>query len=126
MRPYYIVPDGKVGHDAFAVIRETIRTMDKVAIARVVLTNRAHIIALEGSGRHVAALSGVAHAPSPRETHARGAVRRMENQAVTERAANASTADAMVVLRDKRQRARRERSRHPDIVEGADNRPGSL
>jgi DNA end-binding protein Ku len=57
MRPYYIVPDGKVGHDAFAVIRETMRTMDKVAIARVVLTNREHIIALEGSGRHVAALS---------------------------------------------------------------------
>jgi DNA end-binding protein Ku len=25
VRPYYIVPDGKVGHDAFAVIRETIR-----------------------------------------------------------------------------------------------------
>jgi non-homologous end joining protein Ku len=40
------VPDGKVGHDAFAVIRETSRTMDKVAIARVVLTNREHIIAL--------------------------------------------------------------------------------
>src|ERR1700676_1130221 len=39
VRPYYIVPDGKVGHDAYAVIRETIRTMDKVAIARVVLTN---------------------------------------------------------------------------------------
>ncbi len=31
VRPYYIVPDGKVGHDAFAVIRETIRSMDKVA-----------------------------------------------------------------------------------------------
>ena len=31
VRPYYIVPDGKVGHDAYAVIRETIRTMDKVA-----------------------------------------------------------------------------------------------
>src|ERR1700686_1660888 len=44
VRPYYIVPDGKVGHDAYAVIRETIRTMDKVAIARVVLTNREHII----------------------------------------------------------------------------------
>jgi DNA end-binding protein Ku len=40
------VPDGKVGHDAFAVIRETIRSMDKVAIGRVVLTNREHIIAL--------------------------------------------------------------------------------
>jgi DNA end-binding protein Ku len=47
VRPYYIVPDGKVGHDAYAVIRETIRTMDQVAIARVVLTNREHVIALE-------------------------------------------------------------------------------
>jgi non-homologous end joining protein Ku len=40
VRPYYIVPDGKVGHDAYAVIRETIRLLDQVAIARVVLTNR--------------------------------------------------------------------------------------
>jgi DNA end-binding protein Ku len=44
IRPYYLVPDGKV---AFAVIRETIRSMNKVAIGRVVLTNREHIIALE-------------------------------------------------------------------------------
>jgi DNA end-binding protein Ku len=51
VRPYYIVPEGKVGHDAFAVIRETIRNMDKVAIARVVLTNREHIIALEARGK---------------------------------------------------------------------------
>src|SRR5580700_10819463 len=47
IRPYYLRPDGKVGHDAFAVIRETIREMDKVAIGRLVLTNREHIIALE-------------------------------------------------------------------------------
>ncbi len=47
IRPYYIVPDGKVGHDAYAVIRETIRTMDMVALGRIVLTNREHIIALE-------------------------------------------------------------------------------
>src|SRR5207253_2578660 len=47
IRPYYLVPDGKVGHDAFAVIRETIRSMNKVAIGRVVLTNREHIVALE-------------------------------------------------------------------------------
>src|SRR6201997_4979191 len=47
IRPYYLRPDGKVGHDAFAVIRETIRDMNKVAIGRVVLTNREHIIALE-------------------------------------------------------------------------------
>src|ERR1700760_1736208 len=47
IRPYYLCPDGKVGHDAFAVIRETIGEMDKVAIGRLVLTNREHIIALE-------------------------------------------------------------------------------
>jgi DNA end-binding protein Ku len=47
IRPYYLVPDGKVGHDAFAVIRETIRSMNMVAIGRVVLTNREHIIGLE-------------------------------------------------------------------------------
>ena len=51
IRPYYLVPDGKVGHDAFAVIRETIRTMNKVAIGRVVLTNREHIVALEPLGK---------------------------------------------------------------------------
>jgi Ku protein len=47
IRPYYLRPDGKVGHDAFAAIRETIREMDKVAIGWVVLTSREHIIALE-------------------------------------------------------------------------------
>src|SRR5215471_9244794 len=51
IRPYYLRPDGKVGHDAFAVIRETIREMNKVAIGRVVLTNREHIIALEPLGK---------------------------------------------------------------------------
>jgi len=35
IRPYYLRPDGKVGHDAFAVIRETLRDMNKVAIGRV-------------------------------------------------------------------------------------------
>src|ERR1700684_167944 len=53
IRPYYLVPDGKVGHDAFAVIRETIRSMNKVAIGRVVLTNREHILALEPLGQGV-------------------------------------------------------------------------
>jgi DNA end-binding protein Ku len=51
IRPYYLRPDGKVGHDAFAVIRETIRDMDKVAIGRVVLTSREHIIGLEPLGK---------------------------------------------------------------------------
>lgn len=47
VRPYYLAPEGKVGHDAFAVIRETIRSMNMVAIGRVVLTSREHMIALE-------------------------------------------------------------------------------
>jgi DNA end-binding protein Ku len=47
IRPYYLRPDSKLGHDAFAVIRETIREMGKVAIGRLVLTSREHIIALE-------------------------------------------------------------------------------
>jgi DNA end-binding protein Ku len=51
IRPYYLVPDGKVGHDAFTVIRETIRSMDMVAIGRVVLTSREHIIGLEPLGK---------------------------------------------------------------------------
>jgi DNA end-binding protein Ku len=61
VRPYYLVPDGKVGHDAYAVIRETIKTTGKVALARVVLTNREHIIAVEardkGLNGNAAALS---------------------------------------------------------------------
>src|SRR5246127_1303618 len=45
--PYYIVPDGEVGQQAFAVIREAIRKEDKVALGKVVFTTREHIIALE-------------------------------------------------------------------------------
>jgi len=51
IRPYYLRPDGKVGHDAFAVIRETIREMNMVAIGTVVLTSREHIIAVEPLGK---------------------------------------------------------------------------
>src|SRR3954452_17121970 len=51
IRPYYLVPDGKVGHDAYAVIRESIRNMNMVAIGRVVLTSREHIIGLEPLGK---------------------------------------------------------------------------
>jgi DNA end-binding protein Ku len=45
--PYYVVPDGDVGQQAFAVIREAIRKQGMVAIGKVVFTSREHIIALE-------------------------------------------------------------------------------
>jgi len=48
--PYYIAPDGQVGQDAFAVIRDTIGKMNMVAVGRVVLTRREHLIALEPRG----------------------------------------------------------------------------
>ena len=48
--PYYIVPDGEVGQQAFAVIREAIRQEGMVAIGKVVFTSREHIIALEARG----------------------------------------------------------------------------
>jgi DNA end-binding protein Ku len=46
-RPYYIAPDGKAGIDAFAVIRDAMRDQDRVALARIVLTNREHVMAIE-------------------------------------------------------------------------------
>jgi DNA end-binding protein Ku len=49
--PYYIVPDGEVGAQAFAVIREAIKQEGMVAIGKVVFTSREHIIALEARGR---------------------------------------------------------------------------
>jgi len=49
--PYYIAPDGQVGQDAFAVIRDTIGKLNMVALGRVVLTRREHVIALEPKGR---------------------------------------------------------------------------
>jgi DNA end-binding protein Ku len=45
--PYYIVPDGEVGQQAFAVIRDAIRKEGMVALGKVVFTSREHIIALE-------------------------------------------------------------------------------
>ena len=48
--PYYIVPDGKAGTDAFAVIRDAMKDKGRVALARIVLTNREHVIAIEPLG----------------------------------------------------------------------------
>jgi len=49
--PYYIVPDGDVGQQAFAVIREAIRQEGMVALAKVVFTSREHVVALEARGK---------------------------------------------------------------------------
>jgi DNA end-binding protein Ku len=50
-KPYYIVPNGKMGADAFVVIRDALKRKNKVALARVVLSNREHVIALKPLGK---------------------------------------------------------------------------
>jgi Ku protein len=49
--PYYIVPGGKAGVDAFAVIRDAMKDKDRVALARIVLTNREHMMTIEPFGK---------------------------------------------------------------------------
>src|SRR6185437_12918354 len=50
-RPYYIAPAGKVGADAFAVIRDAMKDKDRVALAKIVMVHREHVIALEPLGK---------------------------------------------------------------------------
>jgi DNA end-binding protein Ku len=50
-KPYYIAPSGKVGADAFAVIRDAMKDKDRVALAKIVIAHREHVIALEPLGK---------------------------------------------------------------------------
>ena len=49
--PYFMVPDGPLAQEAFAVIREAIRQKEVVGIGRVVLANRERPVALQPRGR---------------------------------------------------------------------------
>jgi DNA end-binding protein Ku len=49
--PYYIAPEGEVGRQAFAVIREAIKKKGMVALGHVVFTTREHVIAIEPRGK---------------------------------------------------------------------------
>src|SRR5262245_2221926 len=49
--PYYIAPEGEVGQQAFAVIREAIRKEGMVALGKIVFTSREHVIAIEPRGK---------------------------------------------------------------------------
>jgi DNA end-binding protein Ku len=45
--PYYLVPDGRVAQEAFAVIRDAMRSEKLVALSRTVLSRRERILLLE-------------------------------------------------------------------------------
>ncbi|WP_027531794.1 Ku protein [Bradyrhizobium sp. WSM3983] len=49
-RPYYMTPAGEIGRQAYVIIREAIRKEGMVALGRVVLTTREHVIAIEPRG----------------------------------------------------------------------------
>src|SRR3979490_1041212 len=49
--PYYIAPEGEVGRQAFAVIREAIKKESMGALGDVVFTTREHVIAIEPRGK---------------------------------------------------------------------------
>jgi DNA end-binding protein Ku len=48
--PYYIAPDGKVGQDAFAVIRDAMSRAGVIGLARVVLSSRERPFLVEPMG----------------------------------------------------------------------------
>jgi len=50
-KPYYIAPNGKTGAEAFVVIRDAMQDGDRVALARIVMAHREHMIMLEPLGR---------------------------------------------------------------------------
>src|SRR3954469_17703958 len=50
-KPYYIAPSDKSGAEAFAVIRDAMKDEERVALARIVMAHREHIIALEPLGK---------------------------------------------------------------------------
>ena len=53
--PYCMVPDGKLAAEAFAVIREAMEKVGKVALGRVVMNTRERVLALEPRGKGILA-----------------------------------------------------------------------
>lgn len=50
-KPYYITPADKAGAEAFVVIRDAMKDQARVALARIVMAHREHVIALEPLGK---------------------------------------------------------------------------
>ena len=51
--PYYLAPEDKVGQEAFAVIRDAMKKMKMVGIARVVMARRERVMMLEAFGKGI-------------------------------------------------------------------------
>jgi DNA end-binding protein Ku len=53
--PYYLVPDGKSGTEAYVVIRDALEQAGRIAIGRVVMHTRERMVALEPRDRGIVA-----------------------------------------------------------------------
>jgi DNA end-binding protein Ku len=55
--PFFLVPDGKIAAEAYAVIREALEASGRIALGRVVLHTRERLMALEPHGEGLVAYS---------------------------------------------------------------------
>ncbi len=46
-KPYYLAPDGPIGTDTFRVITRALKDKGKVAVGRVVISSREHMVAIQ-------------------------------------------------------------------------------
>ena len=59
--PYFLVPDGKLAVESFAVIREAMAASGRLALGRVVMSTRERLVALEPRGRGIVAYTLRSH-----------------------------------------------------------------
>jgi len=50
-KPYYLLPDGEVADDAYAVIRDSLKAAKKVAVGQIIMSGRSHIVAIRPFGK---------------------------------------------------------------------------
>jgi DNA end-binding protein Ku len=50
-KPYFVLPDGKLAYEAYAVLRDALRGMGKMGIGQLVMRGREYIVALEPRGQ---------------------------------------------------------------------------
>jgi len=55
--PYFLVPDGKLAGESFAVIREAMKQAGQIALGRIVISTRERLLALEPRDRGIIAFS---------------------------------------------------------------------
>ena len=59
--PYYLVPDGKMAAEPYAVIREAMERAEQVALGRIVMSSRERLVALEPRDRGIVATTLRSH-----------------------------------------------------------------